>query len=124
MVGTIRDPNPPLKFDSGIQNLGFYRDPTDNDILAQVPPPFTSSQRLNWIELRSAAAAAAAPSQPPPALSTTGILRTAQLPAADYEIRSYPINEYLYTHQSPPTRPTVIDFQLYRDDYSLSLIHI
>ncbi|CAF1284952.1 unnamed protein product [Adineta ricciae] len=114
LVGTIRDLNPPLKFDSGIQNLGFYRDPTDDDILAQVPPPSSSSQRLNWIELRSAAA----PSQTPPALSTTSILKTAQLPAADYEIRSYPIDEYLYTHQSPPPRPTVIDFQLYRDDYS------
>jgi hypothetical protein len=97
--------------DNGIENFGFYRD--DDEITSpppSVPPPLpppSSSQHSNWIELRS----------PPPPPITSGIINTAQLSAADYEIRSYPTDDYLYTHQSLPPRPTIIDFHQYRDEY-------
>ena len=70
-----------------------------------VPP---APHHANWIELRP----------PAPILTASSILRTAQLPPADYEMRSYPIDQYLYTHQSSsPPRPTVIDFHQYRNEY-------
>lgn len=46
------------------------------------------------------------------------IIHTNQLPPADYEIRSYPTDDYLYTHQSSPPRPTIIDFRHYSDEYN------
>ena len=58
---------------------------------------------MKWIELKPS--------------TTSGIINTAQLSPADYEIRSYPTDSYLYTHSSPPSRPTIIDFRQYRDEY-------
>ncbi|CAF3475236.1 unnamed protein product [Rotaria sp. Silwood1] len=108
LVGTIREQNHTISFDSGIQNLAYYRN--DNDDNEFIPPASSlltefpsSSQNLNWIELRPS--------------TTNSLINTAQLPPADYEIRSYPTDDYLYTHQSSPPRPTVIDFRQYRDQY-------
>ena len=105
VVGTIREQNPSLNLEHGISNFGYYRNDNDNDdyddeIIPPIPPlpvapPSTSSQHVNWIELRS-------PPPPPPATSTT--------------VRSYPRDEYHYTQQPSPVRPT-IDIRQYRDEY-------
>ncbi len=74
-----------IKYNNGIQNFGFYRDDEDQKKLP--------IQTQNWIELQSP------------------IINTANLPPADYEIHSYPTDDYLYTHPSPIPRPTIIDFR-------------
>ena len=61
---------------------------------------------MDWLELR-----------PPPTAS--GFIHTEHLPAADYEIRPHVNNHYLYTHQSPPLRASIIDFRSYRDEYDV-----
>jgi hypothetical protein len=111
-VGTIREQNPTINFDNGVQNFGFYRDDDEITLPAPPPPPpqpslppTSSSQHLNWIELRS------------PPTTTSNIINTARLSPADYEIRSYPTDDYHYTHQSLPPRPTIIDFRQYRNEY-------
>ncbi|CAF0823565.1 unnamed protein product [Adineta steineri] len=112
VVGTIREQNPPIHIDNGNQNFGFYHDNSDDEIISPTPTSLptrspSAIQHSNWIELR-----------PPPSLTSTGIINTAQLSPADYEMRSYPIDDYLYTRQpSPPPRSTVIDFHQYRNEY-------
>ncbi|CAF2477442.1 unnamed protein product [Rotaria sp. Silwood2] len=108
LVGTIREQNPTISFENGIQNFGYYRDHNDDNEF--IPPasslltaPPSSSQHFNWIELRPS--------------TTNGIINTAQLSPTDYEVRSYPTDDYLYAHQSLPPRPTIIDFRQYRDQY-------
>ncbi|CAF3218637.1 unnamed protein product [Rotaria socialis] len=117
LVGTIRGQNPTISFDSGIQNFGFYRDGGGDDdddddddgnefnppVSSVIASPPSSSQHLNWIELQ--------------APQSTGIINTAQLLPADYEIRSYPTDDYIYTHQSPPPHPTILDLRHYRHEY-------
>ena len=89
LIGTIRGQNSSVIQNRGFQNLGFTRD-NEEEKIPRIHPP--SSQ--HWIEL-----------QP-------NIIKTAQLPPADYEIRSYPADDY-YTHP----HPTSIDFRQYPDDY-------
>ena len=92
-----------VTFDDGIENFGFSRD--DNEIIptiSSLPPP-PPSQRFDWIELR------------PP--TTNQMLHTEYLPPAEYEIQSYPISNYAYTHQSPPPRPNITNFRSYPEEY-------
>lgn len=108
LVGTIREQNPTINFDGGgIQNFGFYRDDDENELNTPVASvlaaPPSSSPHSNWIELR-------------PSL-TNNFINTAQLSPADYEIRSHPTDDYVYIHQSPPPRPTIIDLHQYRNPY-------
>jgi hypothetical protein len=95
LIGTIRGENSIAIRNSGFQNLGFSRDNEDERI-PRVPPPLPSQ---NWIEL-----------QP-------NIIKTAQLPPADYEIHSYPIDDHYYAHPHPPPHSNILDFHQYREDY-------
>lgn len=45
------------------------------------------------------------------------MIHTAQLSPSDYEIRSYPTDDYLYRQQISPPRPTIIDFRYYPNEY-------
>jgi len=91
-IGTIRGPNSLVTYNGGFQNLGFYRDDKD-EIISPVQYPL--SQR--WIELQSP------------------IINTTQLLPADYEVHSYPTDDYPY-RQLPP-RSSIIDFRQYRENY-------
>ena len=82
-----------ITYNNGIQNFGYYRDDEDEKI-----SPIQSQPSQHWIELQSP------------------MINTSQLPPADYEIHSYPTDDYLYTTTTPP-RPTIIDFRQYQDDY-------
>ncbi|CAF1321887.1 unnamed protein product [Rotaria magnacalcarata] len=101
LVGTIRAPHPIVTYNRGIQNHAFY----SNDEDRRIPPVFSSSlssssssaSSQHWFDLQSP------------------IIKTAQLPPADYEIHSYPTDNYAYRHSVLP-RPMLIDFRQYRED--------
>lgn len=109
MIGTIRTQNPTITLDNGLENFGFYSDeiddsafiPTASSLPAApvIPPP------ANWIELRPAV------SKPP--------ITTEYIPPAEYEVHSYPSNNYFYSHSSPTILPRVniTDYQAYPPDY-------
>ena len=70
LVGTIRAHNPPVAYGtSSFQNLGFYSDQLDESL-----PPTSAS---HWIELQPT------------------MINTASLAPADYDIHSYPSDDYL-----------------------------
>ncbi|CAF3071203.1 unnamed protein product [Rotaria socialis] len=102
LVGTIRAPYPIVTYNRGIQNHAFY----SNDEDKRMPPVLSSSlssssssaSSQHWLDLQSP------------------IIKTAQLPPADYEIHSYPTDNYAYRHSVFP-RPALIDFRQYREDY-------
>lgn len=95
-VGTIREQNPIITYHGSFQNPAYYRDDRDERV--------SSSQQ--WIELQ--------PPPPPPA-SSSSLIHTSQLLPADYEIHSYPTDDYP-SRQYPP-RPTIIDYRPYRNDF-------
>ncbi|CAF4383327.1 unnamed protein product, partial [Adineta steineri] len=78
----------------GFKNIGFSRD-NENERILRLQP--SSSQ--NWIEL-----------QP-------NMLKTAQLPPADYEIHSYPTDDYYYSQPHPSSRPNILDVRQIQQDY-------
>lgn len=93
-----------------MENFGFSRD--GDDMMRTLPsipslppplPPPPPSQHLDWIELR--------------APTNNQMLHTEYLPPAEYEIQSYPISNYAYTHQSPPPRANIINFHSYPEQY-------
>ena len=109
LIGTIRTQNPTITFDNGVDNFGFYRDDIDDN----EPIPTTSSNPSpsiipppgDWIELR--------PTAP------NSLITTEYLPPAQYEVHSYPNNNYFYSHPSPSILPRVniIDYQTLPPDY-------
>ncbi|CAF1017994.1 unnamed protein product [Rotaria sordida] len=98
LVGTIRRPNPILTYNKGIQNLGFYSYDEDKKIPQISSSSSSSSSSQHWLNLQSQT------------------INTAQLPPADYEIHSYPIDNYSYRY-SPLPRPIITDFRQYHEDY-------
>ncbi|CAF1177270.1 unnamed protein product [Adineta steineri] len=94
LIGTIRGQKSLISYNDGFQNIGFSRD-NENERILRLQP--SSSQ--NWIEL-----------QP-------NMLKTAQLPPADYEIHSYPTDDYYYSQPHPSSRPNILDVRQIQQDY-------
>ncbi|CAF0860413.1 unnamed protein product [Adineta ricciae] len=90
LVGTIRGSKPAITYNDGFQNPAFSPDDEQERI--------RRAQSQNWIELQS------------------NIIRTAQLPPADYEIRTRPIaDDMRYAHARPPA---ILDFHSLQEDFS------
>lgn len=52
-----------------------------------------------------------------PPHTTNSLIRTSQLSPSDYEVRSYPTDDYFHSQQSSLPHPTIIDFRQYSDEY-------
>ncbi|CAF2817427.1 unnamed protein product [Rotaria sp. Silwood2] len=98
LVGTIRGQHPIVTYNKGVQNFGYYPYDEDKKIPQVSTSSTSSSSSQHWLDLQSP------------------IINTAQLPPANYEIHSHPIDNYAFRH-SPLPRPIITDLHQYREDY-------